>query len=516
MSTKDDFLEGFGPRKNNNGVYKQFIDGEWHFSLSNSYKESRNPAHKGQLLGLVASSTEEEAEKAVEAAQRDFMAWKNISSDIKTKIFLEVANLFTLYQEEMNKVITHEMGKTLFDAKLDTDEAIGVLQVVAPMGLSMKGHTYQNIQEGLHMESRREPRGVATIITPFNFPCAIPIAQIAAALVTGNTVVWKPSHLNPEISQAMVQMIMAAIKTVEERYRLDIPRGILNMIFGGKKTIAEHPAVKTISFTGSKETGDRVGSVASGFGKIMMKEVGGINITYVHQKANLNKAADQFLYGKTITGGQRCSSIQEVLIDEPVFNAFLEIVKGKSKGIVIDDGSSEKIRLADATSGQYSLPPLVDEEQCRRVLTLTEQSINEGARILHQISVPDPLRDEGYYVPFTILGGVDEKNVLYGSEVFGPVAIFTTVKDINEAIQITNEKIGIVACIHSEDKNATEHFLHQVLRTRVDDGRHGTGCFWSTKFGGDRGAGGGNPSLDDEMVNGYTLWKTIYRNYDPL
>jgi aldehyde dehydrogenase (NAD+) len=178
----------------------------------------------------VASSTEEEAKRAVEAAQRDFMAWKNISSDIKTKIFLEVAHLFTLYQGEMNKVITREMGKTLFDARLDTDEAIGVLEVVAPMGLSMKGYTYQTIQKGLHMESRRELRGVATIITPFNFPCAIPIAQIAAALVTGNTVVWKPSHLTPEIAQAMVQMIMAAIKTVEERYHLEIPGGILNMI----------------------------------------------------------------------------------------------------------------------------------------------------------------------------------------------------------------------------------------------------------------------------------------------
>ena len=514
--TDQDFLKQVGPRKDEKGVYEQFIDGQWHVSSSASYYESRDPAHKKRILGLVATTTGEEAKKAVEAAQRDFVSWKNISSDIRTKLFLEVAQRFTLYQSEMDRIITREMGKTLFDARLDTNEAIGVLQVVAPMGLSLKGYTYQNIQQGLHMESRREPSGVAAIITPFNFPCAIPISQITAALVTGNTVVWKPSHLTPEISQMIIRLIGASIEAVEKRDHVRIPRGILNMIFGEKKTIVEHPAVRTISFTGSKEVGDRVGSIASGLGKIIMKEVGGINITYVHQKADLNKAADQFLYGKTITGGQRCSSIQEVLIDESVFSPYLERVNEMAKGVVMGDGSSEVIASADATPGQYSLPPLVDEEQYQRVEGLVARSLREGARLLYQIPVPGALKEEGYYLPFTILGGVDEKNILYSTEVFGPVAVFTAVKGIREAIRIINEKIGIVACIHSEDKHATEHFIDQVLRTRVDDGRHGTGCFWSTKFGGDRGAGGGNPSLDDEMVNGYSLWKTIYRKYDPV
>jgi aldehyde dehydrogenase (NAD+) len=516
MNLSHDFSEQFRPRKNERGVYEQMIDGEWHISSSTSLKASVNPAHKNEVLGLVALSTEEEGNRAIEVAQRDFMIWKNLSSDIKTKLFLEVAHLFTQYQKEMNQMITREMGKTLFDAMLDTNEAIGVLQVVAPMGLSLKGYTYQNIQEGLHMEARKEPRGVATIITPFNFPCAIPIAQIAAALVTGNTVVWKPSHLTPGISQMMVQMIMASIQIVENRYQVKIPKGILSMIFGAKKSITEHPAIKVISFTGSKEIGDRVSEVASGLGKIVMKEVAGINITYVNEKANLSKSADQFLYGKTITGGQRCSSIQEVLIDELLFHSFLEVVKKQSKGIVYGDGASEKMALADSTPGQYSLPPVVDDEQFVRIQQLTEQSIREGAILLHQIPVPDHLKQEGFYFPFTILGNVGEKNVLYSNEIFGPVAVFTKVKGINEAIEIINKKVGIVACIHSEDKNATEHFIHQVLRTRVDDGRHGTGCFWSTKFGGDRGAGSGNPSLDDEMVNGYTLWKTIYRKYEPM
>jgi acyl-CoA reductase-like NAD-dependent aldehyde dehydrogenase len=278
----------------------------------------------------------------------------------------------------------------------------------------------------------------------------------------------------------------------------------------------EHPAVKTISFTGSNAVGNRVDSVASGLGKKVLKEISGINVTYVHTKADLDRAADQFMYGKTITSGQRCSSIQEVLIDGAVFDPFLERVKKASEGIVFGDGFSPEVAQAHATPGKYSLPPLVDGEQFDRITRLVEQSLSQGARILHRVAVPEKLREEGYYFPFMILGNVDKRNVFYSQEAFAPVAIFTSVKGINEAIEIINEKIGIVACIHSEDKHATEHFIHQVLRTRVDDGRHGTGAYWSTKFGGDRGAGSGNPSLDDEMVHAYTLWKAIYRRYDPV
>lgn len=128
----------------------------------------------------------------------------------------------------------------------------------------------------------------------------------------------------------------------------------------------------------------------------------------------------------------------------------------------------------------------------------------------------DYLAAEGCYVPFTLLENVGPDNILYNTEVFGPVGVLTKVKNANEAIQIINTKIGIVACIDSRDKDVTEHFIQSVLRTRVDDGRHGTGAFWATRFGGDRGAGSGNPALDENMVMGYVLWKTIYRAYKPF
>ena len=188
----------------------------------------------------------------------------------------------------------------------------------------------------------------------------------------------------------------------------------------------------------------------------------------------------------------------------------------ETKGIRIGDGSSAEMADADRTPGLYSLPPLVSEEQQARVMGLISQSILEGAIIRHQVPVPNSLLAEGCYVPFTLIENVGVGNIFYTTEVFGPVGILTKVKNIGEAITLINQKIGIVACIDSQNKDASEHFIQSVLRTRVDDGRHGTGAFWATRFGGDRGAGSGNPALDENMVMGYVMWKTIYRAYKPF
>jgi len=506
-------------QKSTGTTYQIYVNGAWRDSSSEILLPNLNPAHKSQVLGHVSETTGAEVDGAMRAAEAAFPAWRAVSGNMKTKIFLHLAQIlyarFTDFQETMSR----EMGKTLFDCKLDLDEAIGVVECVAPQGLSLKGETYQKNIDGVVMESRLEPRGVAAIITPFNFPVAIPVAQVLAALVTGNTVVWKPSHLIPESSQAIAAALDEAFTWAKETLNVSVPPGTFNMVSGDVgpgQAVATHPLVKCLSFTGSKAVGDAVDSAASGLGKRVMKEVGGINIFYVHREADIARAAKNFVYGKTITGGQRCTSIQEVLCDAPVYDAFLAAVLEETKGIVTGDGSSSELADADKTPGLYSLPPLVSEEQQARVLGLIEQSVSQGAKLGHQVPITAALTDEGYYVPFSIIENVGPENVLYTTEIFGPVGVLTKVKNIYEAITIVNAKIGIVACIDSRNKDASEHFIQSVLRTRVDDGRHGTGAFWATRFGGDRGAGSGNPALDENMVMGYVLWKTIYRAYKPF
>ena len=200
-------------------------------------------------------------------------------------------------------------------------------------------------------------------------------------------------------------------------------------------------------------------------------------------------------------------------MDHERYGELLDALTKEAEQIVTGDGASKEVAEADATPGRYSLPPMVDDEQLAHVRDLLDRSVKEGGRITYQTELPQELLESGFYHPFTIVTDVDETNCLFYEEVFGPVLVVSKVKDIHEAISTINNKIGIVACIHTEEKNASEFFIERVLRTRIDDGRHGTGCFWSTKFGGDRGAGSGNAALDCDMVYSYVIYKTVYRQF---
>ncbi len=508
-----DLSPDLAPEKTPDGTYKFYIDGEWVAPQGEKARDNINPADTSDILGKTPVATPEEVKRAIDAADRDFPEWMYLSADIRSKIFYRVTEHLKENKPALEKIMCREMGKTIFDCHLDVAETIGVVEAVAPMGINVKGQTHQKNVNGTTMECRLSPRGVAAIITPFNFPLAIPAAQVISALVTGNTVIYKPSHLTPEISHAMVKIILLSMKEIGEKYNVKIPKGVISMYTGGGSATTNHPAVKVIHFTGSKSIGDKVDSIASGLGKKVMKEVAGINIFYVNKHADMDRASTNFVYGKTITGGQRCSSIQEVLIDAPVYEEFIQAVLKKVGNIVTGDGASEEVAKADATPGMFSLPPLADDEQIDHVKDLLDKAVKAGAKIRYQDKLPKELTDKGYFFPFTLVENIDENNPMYSEEIFGPIGVLTKVKDVYEAIDIINMKIGIVACIDSKDKNTTEYFIERILRTRIDDGRHGTGCFWATKFGGDRGAGSGNAALDMDMVMGYLLWKTIYRSF---
>lgn len=506
-------------RQTQGDLYDVLLDGRWVPSASGPVHPNVDPAARATVYGHSPETTAGEVARAVEAAERDFAAWRLIPGDFRTKVFYRLSELLKTHGELLERTMTREMGKTLRDSHLDMLEAIGVCEALAPQGANFKGFAYPKLTRGLAMECRPAPRGVAAIITPFNFPVAIPAAQIVAALVTGNTVVWKPSHLVPESSQLLASLVERALREEGERHGVDVPSGVFHMLLGDAETgdaLIRQSAVQALSFTGSKAVGDKVDSIASGLGKRVMKEVGGINLFYVHESADIERAARNFIYGKTITGGQRCSSVQEVLCDRAVAGDFLRRVVELAPGVVHGPGGSDELTSADAAPDRWSCPPIVSEAQLRRLEDLVERSLAGGARALWQAELPAGLRERGFHCPFTVLTGVTSDNVLWSEEAFGPVAVYSEVSGLAEAIERINSKVGIVACIDARDKSATENFIERVLRTRIDDGRHGTGCFWGTKFGGDRGAGSGNAALDEDMVAHYVLWKTIYRSYEEL
>lgn len=498
--------------------YLMLIDGEWRSSQGEEVHENFNPT-TGELIGFVPESTEDEINQTVQIAEQAFWQWRQVPTDIRMKFGLSIGELIEEQREKLVRIMATEMGKTRFDANLDINEAVGVIQVVAPMAVSMTGKAYTNIVANLTMESRVEPRGVVALITPFNFPIAIPTAHIIAALMTGNTVVWKPAPEVPESSQALAALVLQAMEDIERRYKIRLPHGIFNMVLGDAnagEALVRQPAVQTVSFTGSKVVGDYVDSIASGMGKKVIKEVGGINQHYIDENADLRAAAIQVLYAKTITNGQRCTSVQEALIHEKVYDAFVQELLTLARNVVIGDPLSEEVWQADNAPDHFGLGPLVSAKQKLRAEDLLNMELNDGAKMLYQGEIPEHL-SSGYFFPLTIVESQNLDDTLSREEVFAPVLVLRKVNGIHEAVEIINEKrIGIVACIHTRDMDASEFFVQQVLRTRVDVNRHGTGALWGTKFGGDRGSGSGNPSLDCEMVYNYVLWKTIYRAYTPL
>ncbi|MCH2580526.1 MAG: aldehyde dehydrogenase family protein, partial [Planctomycetes bacterium] len=385
-----------------------------------------DPADHSAVWGKVPECGSDEVGAAVEAAAKAFASWRFSTGDFRTKAFYRLTGMLKESEDGFVGLMTREMGKTRFDSRLDFIEAVGVCEAISPQGASLKGVTYQKLTPGLSMESRLAPRGVAAIITPFNFPLAIPVAQIMSAIIAGCTVVWKPSHLVPECAQAICALIECALAQEAEAAGLELPTGILNMVHGDAETGAAlicQSAVQTISFTGSKKVGDQVDAIASGLGKRVMKEVAGINFFYVHEAADIERAARNFVYGKTITSGQRCSSIQEALVDSKVAPEFTARVLELAPGGVHGPGGSEEITAADTDADSWSCPPLVSEEQRDRLAALVESSIEHGAELLYQAQLPDGLQQNGNYFPFTLLTGVDENNPLYSQEAFGPAGV---------------------------------------------------------------------------------------------
>lgn len=237
------------------------FDGKWCSPQTTGVHENCNPT-TGELLGFVPEATKDEVNNAVQIAEQAFWQWRQVPTDIRMKFGLRIAELIEEQREKLVKNMATEMGKTRFDANLDVNEAVGVTQVVAPMAVSMTGKAYTNIVVNLTMESRVEPRGVVALVTPFNFPIAIPTAHIVAALMTGNMVVWKPAPEVPESSQALATLILQAMEDTERRYKTRLPRGIFNMVLGDASTgeaLICHPAVQIVSFTGSKVVGDYSG-----------------------------------------------------------------------------------------------------------------------------------------------------------------------------------------------------------------------------------------------------------------
>jgi len=411
--------------------YKLYIDGKWVNSNSGQTFPSLNPAKPKQVLGRFQKGNEKDVEKAVEAAEKAFDSWSNIPAPKRGLILLKVAKLLKKNKELLAKLVTKEMGKVITEARGDVQEAIDMAEYIAGEGRRLFGHTTPSELRDKFCMTIRRPVGVYGLITPWNFPLAIPAWKIFPALICGNTVVFKPSSDTPFCATKMVEILEKA----------GLPKGVVNLVTGPGgsvgMSIVRHEKVRGISFTGSKATGETIVKEA-GLKKVGL-EMGGKNGIIVMDNANLNLALDGVIWGGYGTTGQRCTAASRVIVHEKI--------KEKFEAMLVQRIS--KLRLGDGLKSTTDVGPLVNKKAQEKSMNYTEIGLRDGAKILIGGRIP---KMKGFFFEPTLFTNCTIDMRIAQEEIFGPIVSLIPVKDFDQAIDAMNSiEYGLSSSIYTED-----------------------------------------------------------------
>ncbi|MBI5213575.1 MAG: aldehyde dehydrogenase family protein, partial [Nitrospirae bacterium] len=372
-------------------IIKNLINGKWQESSAKETFESINPADTSDIVGIAAKSSSEDVDKAVAAAREAFKTWRLVPAPKRGEILFKAAEILAERKQELGELVTREMGKILPEGLGDVQEAIDIAYYMAGEGRRLSGETIPSELPDKDCKSIRVPVGVCALITPWNFPTAIPAWKIMPALVSGNTVVLKPSSYTA----------VCATKVVEILQEAGIPSGVLNLVHGrGEDTgehLAMHPDIDALSFTGSTAVGERLAGKAAGAGKKVSCEMGGKNAVIVMDDANLELAVEGAIWGGFGTTGQRCTAASRIVVHGSVHDKFLDMFKN----------AASKLKLGNGLDKNTDVGPLVNETQMKKVFDYMEIGKQEGARV---VTGGKALREgdcaKGYFIEPTIFADV--------------------------------------------------------------------------------------------------------------
>ncbi|HIE65689.1 MAG: aldehyde dehydrogenase family protein [Nitrospira sp.] len=480
---------------------RNFIGGKWVDSVRGKTFESRNPADTCELLGLIPDSDAVDVDKAVAAARAAFPAWRDMPAPKRGEILYRAAELLVKRKNALGELVCREMGKILSESMGDVQEAIDMTYYMAGEGRRLSGETVPSELRYKDAKSVRLSIGVFALITPWNFPTAIPSWKITPALIAGNTVVFKPAEETP----------IAATRLVEIFDEAGLPPGVLNLVHGFGETAGEplvrHPEVDGVSFTGSNEVGERLAGICGNAHKDFMMETGGKNPIIVMDDANLDLAIEGALWGGFGTTGQRCTASSRLIIQEGIFDQFLKTFTVRASQLRIGNGLDPDIEIG----------PVISEIQYQKILKYIEVGKDEGATLIlggHAYEKGDCAR--GLFIEPTMFIDVSPKMRIAQEEIFGPVVSLIRVSDLTEAIEVANDvSFGLSAAIYSQDINTTAIAERDLDTGLVYINASTIGAEIQLPFGGTkrtglgpREAGGRGGALDL-----YTKWKVIYRDF---
>lgn len=477
------------------------IGGRHVSSASGKTIRSVNPADTGSVIGTIPASIPADVDSAVRSARAAFDGWRLTPAPKRGEILFRAAELILKNKEKLGRLVTMEMGKVIAEGLGDVQEAVDMAYYMAGEGRRLSGETVPSELPFKDCRSVRVPIGVFGLITPWNFPVAIPAWKILPALISGNTVVFKPSSYTGLCASRLCELIIEA----------GLPPGVLNVVHGTGDSIggylATHPGIDGVSFTGSSAVGRELSAACSGLGKEVSCEMGGKNPIIIMGDARLDLAVEGALWGGFGTAGQRCTAASRVIVDEKVHDRFLDMFIKAAK----------KLKLGDGLKKGVDVGPLINEEQRKKVLGYIEIGKKEGARLLlgGRAGKGAPLA-KGHFVEPTIFAEVTPAMKIAREEIFGPVVSVIRASGLKQAIDIANNvSYGLSASIYTNDVNQSAIAERDLDAGIVYINAPTIGAEIQLPFGGVKSSGLGRKEAGGRggSLDLYTRWKVIYRDF---
>jgi aldehyde dehydrogenase (NAD+) len=474
--------------------FQNYINGKW--VKGRTTFQTINPANE-ELLAEIAEAEVGDVDAAVNAATEAFKSWRLVPAPLRGELLFKIGDILKKQKEELSQLLTQDMGKVISEARGDVQEAIDMAYFMGGEGRRLLGYTAPVEMPNKFGMAVRDPAGVVGLITPWNFPIAVPSWKIFPALVAGNTVIWKPSPETPAISAAFVKVFEEA----------GLPAGVFNLILAPgvdvAKALVSHPGVRVLSFTGSTPTGRAIGETAARLNKKVSLEMGGKNAIIVMDDANVELVTDATLWASFGTSGQRCTAASRLIVQKGIAGRVKESLVERTKTLRLGNGLDPKVEVG----------PVINKAAIDRIHNFVQMGQKEGARPLIGASVAD-VNGKGFFYSPTLFDGVQPGSTLEAEEIFGPVLSIIEVASLEEAIEVNNRsQYGLSTSIFTQDVNRAFTAMRDIFSGLVYINHGTTGAEIQFPFGGVRGTGNGHREAGQAALEVFTEWKSIYVDY---
>lgn len=477
--------------------FLNYIGGQWVPAKTGKTFESRNPANPSDLIGVFPASGKEDVDAAVAAAKKAYETWRLTPAPKRGEILFRAGQILIERKEELSREMTREMGKVLAEARGDVQEVIDMTFYAAGEGRRMFGETTPSELQNKFAMSVRVPLGVVGLITPWNFPMAIPSWKIMPALICGNTCVIKPASETPLLTHRLVEILEEA----------GLPKGVLNVVYGGGGAVGEplmaHPDVKLISFTGSTDVGRRVNEACAPTFKRVSLEMGGKNAILIMPDANIDLAIDGCVWAAFGTSGQRCTAASRIIVHKDVHAQVRDKLVARIKQLKVGYGLEPDVQIG----------PVVNEAAMNKILEYVEIGKKEGAQLLTG-GERDTEAGSGWFIKPTLFDNVKPNMRIAQEEIFGPVTALIPVGSFEEAIEVANgTHFGLSLAIYTKDVNRAFQAMRDLDSGLVYVNAPTIGAEVHLPFGGTKDTGNGHRDAGQTAMEVFAEWKSCFVDY---